>query len=548
MPRYPTEGYRRNGGSPTGRSNEGFLGPPPAPVLAPPTAPPPPPPAIPPVAPVPPIGLLGLGALTGLGLGLWLGYQVAKDIWRWEDNAWMPPEDWGPWNDIDLDLWTPQTYPFGYVLCSNQPKAAPVMPNYCGERWQNATGCVPSNPGWTSQVAGDCSTFASGWFVTGAPPYILRGQREWTTLSNGSHLKHDQWFQGWRKVATLTNAGLVPGYYAPPAEWEFPEELPIMQPAVQPTKPPPARSPDPWEEPSDPEKEPDAPSPSPSPLPRVFPLPLFPFPVVTYPGWIYPPPGVGHPIVVVPPDVIVEPGPGPGPGPGDTPTPSKDPKPGPYPRPMPRPGPGPSPEPEPGPGPGGGGVIITRPGNPTARQPRKNTKERKVTVRTVSGRLWAALNLFTEGLDFVDVLWESIPKEDRTQPRRNPRTGEVYPVGVDDRLWDIYDHWDEIDIAVALENFINNQVEDFVYGQAGMATGRATGGLGITTGLNRALRDQQGNISDLQEETESPTPQLNYDQDTGAWSLVWEPMGWNIPLARGSGVEMNRRLGDLTPP
>lgn len=138
------------------------------------------------------------------------------------------------------------------------------------------------------------------------------------------------------------------------------------------------------------------------------------------------------------------------------------------------------------------------------RPPRKHEKEKKIHVRTVAGGAWAIINMFTEGLDFLDVVWEALPKKDRTKGRPTPY----------DKARDIYDHFDQIDIAKAIENYINNQIEDYVYGMIGKQVAKAQGVIGSPTGLSRSLSKTRGQF--LEEmDAEIQLPEIHYDPMTG---------------------------------
>lgn len=137
------------------------------------------------------------------------------------------------------------------------------------------------------------------------------------------------------------------------------------------------------------------------------------------------------------------------------------------------------------------------------RKPNRREKERKLNVRTVAGAGWAIINLFTEGLDFLDVLHNALPKKNRAKGY-NPY----------DKAAAVYEHLDKIDIALAVENFINNQIEDYIYGTMGKATSKAQKTIGSPTGLSRALRQNQ---SQFMEETgmEVELPEVHYDREAG---------------------------------
>ena len=114
-----------------------------------------------------------------------------------------------------------------------------------------------------------------------------------------------------------------------------------------------------------------------------------------------------------------------------------------------------------------------------------------MTVSSVGGKVWLALNMFTEGLDFLQSLWEAIPKAKRHPPWLRKPDGSWDRIDWNDKLRDLYEHWEEIDPASAVANFINNEIEDRFYGQLGRATGKTSQKIGHLTGLNHAIREHQ---------------------------------------------------------
>lgn len=118
-------------------------------------------------------------------------------------------------------------------------------------------------------------------------------------------------------------------------------------------------------------------------------------------------------------------------------------------------------------------------------RPDKNTKERKLNVRTAAGKGWLVVNAATEVLDLTNALWDALPK--KCKKRRKARG--FY--SQEDKFRDLWDCWDHLDLAKAFENIVNEQIEDMFYGQVGRQVGNATGRFGISTGLNRAIREAQ---------------------------------------------------------
>ena len=182
------------------------------------------------------------------------------------------------------------------------------------------------------------------------------------------------------------------------------------------------------------------------------------------------------------------------------------------------------------PTPGGGLDVVQVPGGSTQLPPEppgSGKKERKVTVRTAVGvGVHAALNVVTESFDFIDSLYKGIQE---IVPREQWCSNHDYTC----KLTQLYEHWDDpnFDAAKWVSAFINNQFEDAIYGRLGTLTGRATGNLGITTGLNRALGEGQEQVSNLGEHVEDyehvgALPELTIDEN--GISFDWEVMGVSI--------------------
>lgn len=104
--------------------------------------------------------------------------------------------------------------------------------------------------------------------------------------------------------------------------------------------------------------------------------------------------------------------------------------------------------------------------SPRTRPP-KGTKERKLLM--VRGRatkfLWNAVNFVTESNDFVNALFEALPKKLRL------RKGGWAP---QDKVKQLYQHFNEIDPALALQNLFWQEVGDRAAGYTGKLAKRST--------------------------------------------------------------------------
>ena len=165
------------------------------------------------------------------------------------------------------------------------------------------------------------------------------------------------------------------------------------------------------------------------------------------------------------------------------PIPAHPPEPIPYPqipgRPLPNPnrvdqpevGPGPAPGPTPGPthifdqGRVPGTVPGTR-GTPT--QPPPGDRERKIRFSDQAAYriIDFVLDQITEGQELVRAFWDALP-----QSCRHAR-GYYNTAG---QLGDLYDCWEQVDIAEALYNVFENHVEDQIIGRFNEQLRRAVG-------------------------------------------------------------------------
>lgn len=447
------------------------------------------------------------GLLAGGVLG-YVAYQVAT--WSYDPNL----------------MWTA-----GFTYCkrnlAHEPGACRGPPLFIkGDRkWYGTLTAVttPCTDFTNCNIGAAPPGFAPlGTGIVNAAHTQLNLYRELTQVSTGAKFfaLAEQWMRPAPGGTAPPRAGYqlieVP-YYNP---WEV-DSLPIMRPGFGTPAglPYPLSSPEPGSQPPGPEHSYPT-------WPRVITLPAVTFPIVEMPTVV---PLPGQPgiitVPVVPGPIIIDPGldptPDPGTGPGPAPGPGPGPAPGPGTGPGTDPGTGPGTDPEPGgwPGTGPGGGGGTSPG--TRNPPRRGDKERKIHVKNVvHPGVHLALNFATETLDFIGVLFDSIPKDCRR------RAGvSTFRPSVAEKMRAIYHCYNEIPLAEALTNYLNNQFEDYVFGQLGRATGRATGRFGITTGLNHALREAQGSVSDAAGGGVT-LPEITYDEDTGTFGLTW--LGYEV--------------------
>lgn len=164
----------------------------------------------------------------------------------------------------------------------------------------------------------------------------------------------------------------------------------------------------------------------------------------------------------------------------------------------PKPDPAPEPTPEPispanrQPGPTfvvgvGPQVQTSAPGLRKWPSPaRGRVKERKA-ILNVSGTITKIANIVTESKDAVESIWKALPKWARSKPEKGHRK-----VTMQQMLADLYKHWQEVDLPLAVANLVANQVQDYVYGKASKLAARGVsraadggyyvGGVGPNTG------------------------------------------------------------------
>lgn len=409
--------------------------------------------------PVPLLGPKFNAATLGFAIGWELGVQI------WGDPFAAPDPDQQPWANAD---W--QYYPSCQPAQGGDWVYRAVGPlggaNDCGVLW---AASAPQYDSPQEALADPNATYTVNVFAWEYPFEDQFGQ------------VGRQWLGEWVKVAD-TGAQWEPvvssqPWFGPPVPvlwpWRNPDSLPINKPVPVPAPKPshPAVAPK-----VDPAMQPSAeplPRPTESPYPPTIPLPAFPpdFPPVVQ---FEPVPVPGQPPVpVAPPVVVVQP----------APNPSSPP------------------------------VVVQLPPPPGGSHntpPGKGTKERKVTTKNVGGkRFQQVINVSTETLDFVDALWKGIPKKNRS---------DCAARDYNCKLADLYEVWDDgqYDVAAFFSAFMNNQLEDYLYGKLGQKLGKASANFGLTTGLNRALAQAQEYAGEGQG---SPLPSVSYDFESGTWKV-----------------------------
>lgn len=215
------------------------------------------------------------------------------------------------------------------------------------------------------------------------------------------------------------------------------------------------------------------------------------------------------------------------------------------------------PQPEPGDNPGPGDTTAP-PGDapPELKPPRAREKQRKINVRSIGfgSNIWVLGNLLSEGLEAVDDLWRSLPRECKTRRwrmkpngKRGRRSATPY-----EKAQDLYRCWRHMDVAKAVENVMNDQVSDIFYAIQGRLGTKATQRLNINTGLQHMLREGQKEISQQaidagadEKETQLPLPRLSHDERTNEWFISWSGHKVSVGKHGKPGQTVGEVLDDL---
>lgn len=365
------------------------------------------------------------------GLGLIL---TIKDLYELLPRRYRPPgvnlgnasRQWGPYLPVRDGGWH-------YTGQNDNPTKNQGARPWIDRSYENS-------PGPLARQAWD------GTFISVADPYGF----SWVQIYDYTALQSNKarYIAGYKppvgEPAPYSDPS-IPGINRPPsiAPQPFPEPLPYIilphrtpNPLVSPFTQP-VRGPRPGEQPSV--------DPRPAPLPRV---PRLPPPL---PGWTLPVPRPGP---------RPSPRPSPRPGPGPAPTPGTPPRPG-EPTPSPRPSPAPAPSPQPH----------------RSEPPPGRTKEKKV-----QSKFMRLVGLFTEGTEFMEALYDAIPRH--LQPgnyvlhRKDGSTfiAKRWNPTPQQRWAAVLKHFEHIDVAKALKNLTVNEITDRIGAKFGQTTGKLSWG------------------------------------------------------------------------
>lgn len=115
-----------------------------------------------------------------------------------------------------------------------------------------------------------------------------------------------------------------------------------------------------------------------------------------------------------------------------------------------------------------GAGVKTGPATHSSKPPPPGEVERKVAIKSKAVRIVTNIvNGVTESLDVINSLWDALPKQYQTRKRGERTTPQQ-------KTADLIKHYEQIDINAAIYNIGVNQIEDYVFGRAGQALGKAS--------------------------------------------------------------------------
>lgn len=155
--------------------------------------------------------------------------------------------------------------------------------------------------------------------------------------------------------------------------------------------------------------------------------------------------------------------------------------------------------------------VETAPAPDTISKPitSTQTKERKLRITGAAAGAWHVINFLTEVNDFLEVLHEALPTRCRAKGR-NPS-----PFAMSEAIYNCFEH---LDLSKAVENYVNNWIEDMFYSLQGRAGARLNNVSGNFTGGSNALRGGSRNAPEGFQQDLRP-PEVHFDTSTGEWSV-----------------------------
>ena len=132
--------------------------------------------------------------------------------------------------------------------------------------------------------------------------------------------------------------------------------------------------------------------------------------------------------------------------------------------------------------------------NHVPKPPGPGVKERKIKLQGTLKAIYHLAQWVTEAQDGLQAAYYAIPVSIRGKQHRSPGEMDLF----------VYRHWQQVDIKKFIDNILNNEFQDFIYGGLGQARGKALRKLGVfpytswdTPGLLSYTRQGAGFENDL---------------------------------------------------
>lgn len=107
--------------------------------------------------------------------------------------------------------------------------------------------------------------------------------------------------------------------------------------------------------------------------------------------------------------------------------------------------------------------TVSRP----ARPPPRGTKEKKFIANMPPGALASIVNAITESVDVLEAAYKALPKDRQKCKREKRPTGGFSAATPQCMGAAVYNHLNEISGTKFVQELIENQIEDFIYGMGG---------------------------------------------------------------------------------
>lgn len=135
---------------------------------------------------------------------------------------------------------------------------------------------------------------------------------------------------------------------------------------------------------------------------------------------------------------------------------------------------------------GNGGVVGTTAPHQDAPPP-PGAKERKLKTRWAAVAKRIGFNAVTEFGDFVGALHDALPAKYRRSRTWRDKNGKWHKRRIDSMLRDLFLGWEAVDLKMAFNNIIANEIEDLVIGTTNkfLNRGSQSSGWGLGTQLNK---------------------------------------------------------------